>query len=117
MAKKNDPTGRITQALTSEMDKQTPRLASVLEGDFQGPDRQSTSTANWHDIIRSNWADPMWRQQQAVRVGPVSLVSDAMKAFGVDPKLLKTVPTPPAPTPTLPAPNPASPPLAPPQGV
>ncbi len=94
--------------MQSELNGQTPRLVTRLQSEFAAPDRDNASTATWHAIIRQNWADPMWRQAQAIRVGPVPFVHDAMAAFGVDKSALSAhpaagiAPTAPLPTPMPP---------------
>ena len=91
MAKNPSPNQRVTDRMTSEMSTQTKRLVTKLQSEFQGPDRSNVSTPVWHAVIRDNWSDPMWRQEQATRMGEVPFVQDAMQAFGLDPKHLKTL--------------------------
>jgi hypothetical protein len=83
---------RLAQKAQAEMDASTTRLSKVLQGELSTDDAQNVPTDAWHQMIRDNWNDPAWRQAQAQRVGAVSLVQDAMKAHGLDPKLLEQHP-------------------------
>jgi len=78
--------------MTTEMQQQSDRLVTKLQTEFSGPDRTSTSQANWHAIIRQNWDDPAWRAAQGTRMGEVPFVQDAMTAFGIPKQALSTHP-------------------------
>ncbi len=108
MANKTSPSQRVSGQMQSELDSQTPRLVTRLQSEFAAPDRSNASTATYHAIIRQNWADPMWRQAEAIRVGPVPFVVQAMAAFNLDKSALSdhpaagVAPTAPLPTPMPP---------------
>ncbi len=106
MANNPSPTERVTGQMSAEMDAQTQRLVTKLQSEFAAPDRANASSQTWQAVIRQNWDDPMWRQQQSVRMGPTAFVNYAMTAFGLDPKTLKNMPIPSMPG--LPPPDPNS---------
>lgn len=93
MAKQPSPSQRVADKMAAESQTQTARIVTKLQNEFQGNDRSNVSQATWHEIIRNNWQDPAWRAEQGAKNGEVPFVTDAMKAFGVDPNLLKDHPT------------------------
>ncbi len=103
------PTERLTNKMTADMQSQSTRLVTKLQNEFSGPDRTSTSTANWHAVIRSNWDDPAWRQEQAERMGDVPFAKDALSAFGIPHAALADYVPPAPPLPTGPHLNPGLP--------
>jgi len=108
------PTERVSARMAAESQAQTKRLVTKLQSEFNGPDRTNVSSQTWHAMIRQNWDDPMWRQAQSNRIGDVQFATDAMNAFGIDPRALKTMPLTPTPgvdmpEPSGPQPNPIAP--------
>lgn len=93
MAKKPSPSERVADRMIRELDSQTARLVTKLQADFQGADRENVGTPMWHEIIRQNWQDPIWRQDQSDRMGSVPFVHDALAAFGVPTSALRQVQT------------------------
>jgi hypothetical protein len=78
------PTGRRAATIERELQTRTTRLAGMMQGEFNTDDAKDVSTNQFHDMIRTQWADPEWRIATAQRIGPVSLYKAALEAFGTN---------------------------------
>lgn len=86
----DDYFSKLAGKVQQRMDSSTSRLAAKLsKGPITAGDAQNVPDDQWHQMIRQNWGDPQWRADQAFRVGPVKMVQDALRAFGLPPSLLK----------------------------
>jgi hypothetical protein len=79
---------RVSARVDQQLNGASTRIAEKLKPQIQSGDGQSMSTADWHQMIRSNWGDPEWRAKQAFRMGPVKFVQDALAAYGLKPGVL-----------------------------
>jgi hypothetical protein len=77
-------TDRRAATIEHELQTRTARLAGQMQGEFNADDARDVSTDQFHDMIRTEWANPEWRIATAQRIGPKSLYRAALEAFGTN---------------------------------
>ena len=83
-----DTIEKIADKIKVEMDKNVKVVADKIKPVMHAGDAESIPKSEWYQMIRDNWADPVWRQRQGIQRDPVKFVQEALEAHGLTPAYL-----------------------------